>query len=120
MNFRRDRMRRRRVFLELREHQQMIVSRALILVAKDFVGADDLPEFYRGIRIVGTQIRMGTLDGPAKRSPQAFGIIVWKSPKQIVKRIHCALAAGFTRPPSEIPVAKFTAEYASTKFTASK
>jgi hypothetical protein len=28
---------------------------------------------------------------------------LWKSPKQIVKRIHCALAAGFTRPPSEIP-----------------
>jgi hypothetical protein len=92
----------------------MVVDRALLLVGQDFVGADDLPESQRGIRIVGPDVGMCALDGPAKRRAQRLGVIVWKSPKQIVKRIHCALAAGFTRPPSEIPVAKFTAEYAST------
>jgi len=107
-------MRGCRIFLDLREHQQMVVGRALVLVGKDFVGADDLPESQRGIRIAGPDVGMGALDSLAKRRAQGFCVIVGESPKQFVKRIHCALAAGFTRPPSEIPVAKFTAEYAST------
>ena len=40
-----DRMGGGRIFLLLRQHQQVVVNRALVLVQKDVVGADDLPEF---------------------------------------------------------------------------
>ena len=118
MNARGDRMGGGRIFLVLRQHQQVVVNRALVLVQKDVVGADDLPESDRGVGIVGPQIRMRAFDRLAKGSPQTFGIVLREGPKQIVKRIHCALAAGFTRAPSNCR--KFAAEYASTKFTATK
>src|SRR5581483_5703013 len=55
---------------------------------------------------------MRALDGLAKRNSQRFGVVARKSAQQIVQRIHDALlATGFTRPPAELPVAKFAAEY---------
>jgi hypothetical protein len=58
---------------------------------------------------------MGTLDRLAKRSPQGLGVIPWKSPQQLVQRIHGALATGFTRfPRPKLPVAKFCCGVRST------
>jgi hypothetical protein len=91
----------------------MIVGRALLAIAKNLVGADDRAKSQRRVRIARPNVGMGALDGPAKRDPQALGVVLWKRPKQIVKRIHCVLATG-TRSPAEIPVAKFSAEHAST------
>src|ERR1700704_6033905 len=77
-----------RLLLQARELQQIIVSRALLVVAKDFAGIDDLPEFKRGIRIARPEVGVGALDGIAERGPKTLSVIVRKSPEQIVKRRH--------------------------------
>src|ERR1700722_7400783 len=66
----------------------MVVGRALLVIAEDIVGADDLPEFQRGFGIVRSDVGMGAFDGSSERGPETFGVIVWKSPEQIVQRIH--------------------------------
>ena len=77
-----------RLLLPAREHQQMVVSRALVRIDKDFVGADDLPEFQRRVRIARSEVGMSALDGSAKRGPEILSVIARKSAKQIVKRVH--------------------------------
>ena len=83
-----DRVLGRLFLLQAREFQQMVVSRALLGIAKDFAGMDDLPEFQRSIRIVGSDVGVGAFDGSAKCGPETLSVIVWKSPEQIVKRRH--------------------------------
>ncbi len=56
----------------------MVVSRALVLIAEDLVGADDLPEFQRGVWIVGMDVGVSALDGLAKRRPEVFSVVIWK------------------------------------------
>ena len=79
---------RLRQLLQPREFQQVVVCRALLVIAEDIVGADDLPEFQRGFGIVRSDVGMGAFDGSSKRGPESFGVIVWESPEQIVQRIH--------------------------------
>ena len=59
----------------------MVVGRALFGIAKDFVGADDLPEFQRRVGIVRSEVGVGALDGFAERRPETFGVIVRKGPE---------------------------------------
>ena len=61
-----------------------IVGRALLGVRQDVIGAHELPESQRGIRIVGIDVRMGRLSSLAERGPQAFSVIARKSSEQIV------------------------------------
>src|SRR5258707_15501928 len=67
---------------------QIVVRRALVRIDQDVIGAHQLPESPRGVRIVGIHIGMGGLGGPAKRSPQPVGIIARKGSEQIVERPH--------------------------------
>jgi hypothetical protein len=83
----------------------MVVGRALLWIAEDFIGANDLPEFQRRIGIVRPQIGVGAFDGCAERAPQTFGVIVWQGPKQIVKRIHDRSRRWISSSPTEIPAA---------------
>jgi hypothetical protein len=39
----------------------MVVSRALLLIGKDFVGSHDLPELQRGIRVAGIDVGVSGL-----------------------------------------------------------
>ena len=66
----------------------MVVSRALLGICKDFVGTDDLPEFQRSIRIARSDVGVGAFDGLTECSPETFSIIGWKSPEQIIRRLH--------------------------------
>ena len=59
----------------------MVVGCALFGIAKDFVGADDLPEFQRGVGIVRSEVGVGALDRFAERRPEILGIIVRKGPE---------------------------------------
>jgi hypothetical protein len=83
-----------RLLLQPREIQQMVIDGPLLNVAKDFVGADDLPELQRGVGIAGMAVGMSTLDGLTEGGPEIFSIVLRKSPKQIVKRCH---------PPAPLP-----------------
>ena len=56
---------RLRQLLQARELQQMVVGRALLVVAENIVGADDLPELQRGFGIVRSDVGMGAFDGPS-------------------------------------------------------
>ena len=89
----------------------MVVSLALFRVDKDFVGADDLPEFQRSVRIARSEVGVSALDGSAKRGPQTFGVIARKSAKQIIKRVHrrarCRILV-----PARNSSCEFAAEYA--------
>jgi hypothetical protein len=60
----------------------------LLDIAKDLVGAHDLPELQRRVGVAGMDVGVSTLDGLTERGPETFGIILRKSPKQIVKRCH--------------------------------
>jgi hypothetical protein len=66
----------------------MVVSLALLSIGKDFIGADDLSESERSIRIVRSDVGVGAFDGSTERGPETFSVIVWKRPEQIVKRLH--------------------------------
>ena len=79
----------------------MVVSLPLLLIAEDFVGADDLPELQGGVGIAGTEIGMGAFDGFAEGGPETLGIIVRKGAKQIVKRRRLSLRV--SSPPSKFP-----------------
>src|ERR1700730_1516016 len=94
----------------------MVVSRALFCIAKDFVGADDLPEFQRSVRIARSEVGMSTFDGSAKCGPEILSVIVWKSPEQIVKRVHRRSRCRISSSPSEIPTAKLLRSSRSTEF----
>jgi hypothetical protein len=94
-----------RYLLLVREREQMVVSHALLGIAQDFVGADDLPKFQRRIGIVRPQVGVGAFDGFAERAPQTFGVIVWQGPEQIVKRIHGRSRRWISSSPTEIPAA---------------
>ena len=59
-------LRHRRPF-DAGEIQQVIVGRPLVRIVQDLVGAHDLPEPQRRLRIAGIDIGMGTFDGSAKR-----------------------------------------------------
>ena len=61
-----------------------IVGRALLGIRQDVIGAHELPEPQRSIRIVGIDVGMGRLRGLAERGPQALGVITRKSSEQIV------------------------------------
>ena len=102
-----DGMRIRRVILQARNLQQIVVSRTLFRIAQDFVGADDLPEFQRGIWIARSEVGMGPFDGSTECGPETFGVIAWKSLKQIVKRFHRRTRRWIASAPSEIPAANF-------------
>ena len=78
----------RQLLLQAREIQQMVIGRPLLDIAKDFVGADDLPELQRRVGIAGMDIGVGAFDGLTERGPETFGIILRKGPKQIIKRFH--------------------------------
>ena len=79
---------RRRLLLQPREFQQMVISLALLRIGEDFIGADDLSEFQRSVRIARSEVGVGALDGSTERGPEFFCVIVWKRPEQIVKRLH--------------------------------
>ena len=85
----------RRILLQACEIQQMVIGRPLLNIAKDFVGADDLPELQRRVGIARMDVGVGPFDGLAECGPETLGIILRKSPKQIVKRFHSRSAAGF-------------------------
>ena len=69
------------LLLQVGEAEQMVVSRALFGIAKDFVGADDLPESQRRVGIVGSEVGVGALDGLPECRPETFGIIMRKGPE---------------------------------------
>ncbi len=73
----------------------MVIGRPLLNVAKDFVGADDLPELQRRVGIARMDVGVGAFDGLTEGGAESFGIILRKGPKQIVKRFHPRPAAGF-------------------------
>src|ERR1700730_820845 len=81
----------------------MVVSRPLLSIAEDFVGANDLPELQSGIGIARMDIGVGPFDGFTECGPETFSFIARKSPEQIVKRLHVALAAGFPCPSPKFP-----------------
>ena len=85
----------RRLLLKAREIQQMVIDGPLLNIAKDFVGADDLPELQRRVGIGRMDVGVGTFDGLTKGGPETFSIILRKGPEQIVKRFHPRPAAGF-------------------------
>src|SRR5207247_10726216 len=87
----------RRLLLQAREIQQMVIGRPLLSIAKAFVGAGDLPEFQRGIGIARMEAGVNALDVFTASSPETFSLIVRKSPEQIVKRLQCRFDAGFPR-----------------------
>jgi len=76
------------LLLELRQRQQMVVSRPLFRIGKDSVRADDLPELQRGIGITGPDVGMAAFDGITERRPEGFGVVVGKRSEQIVKGFH--------------------------------
>jgi hypothetical protein len=57
-------------------------------ICKDFVGTNDLPEFQRSILIARSDVGVGAFDGLTECGPETFSVIVWKSPEQIIKRLH--------------------------------
>ena len=95
-------MRGSRIFLDAGQHQQVIVDRALLGIAKNLIGAHNLPEPLPSVWITGSEIGMGALDGPAECGPETFGIVLWKRPKQIVKRVHRRSRCRISTSPSEI------------------
>ena len=97
----------RRLLLQAREIQQVVVGRPQLNIAKDFAGADDLPELQRRVGIAWMDVGVGAFDGLTERGPETFSIILRKSPKQIVKRFHLRPAAGF---PSLRPKFEFAVE----------
>ena len=70
----------RQLLFQAREVQQMVIGRPLLNVAKDFVGADDLPELQRRVGIAGMDVGVGAFDGLTESGPQSFGIILRKGP----------------------------------------
>jgi hypothetical protein len=72
----------------------MIISRTLLDIAENFIGTHDPPEFKSGIRVSRIDVWMGPLDRATECSPQAFGIIVRKRAKEIVKRLHSRASCG--------------------------
>jgi hypothetical protein len=64
------------------------IGRALLFVAENVVGADDPPEPVGRIDVAGIVVRMVGFGGLAERCPEAFGVIVSKCTKQIVKGYH--------------------------------
>ena len=76
------------LLLQARELQKIVIGPALLGIAEDFAGADDLPEFQRRVGIAGAKVGMGAFDGPAERGPETFGVVGRKRPEQIVKRLH--------------------------------
>src|ERR1700724_2522550 len=83
----------------------MVVSRPPPSIAKDFVGADDLPELQRGIGIVRMDVGMGPFDGSTECGPEIFSVIARKSPEQIVKRLHRRSRCWISSSPTEISAA---------------
>src|SRR5271163_1718977 len=94
----------------------MVACPALLCIAKDFVGADDLSEFQRSIRIARSDVGMNTFDGSAKCGPEILSVITWKSPEQIVKRFHRRSRCRISSSPSEIPRANLLRSTRSTEF----
>ena len=92
-----------RNLLQTRQLEQVIVGRALFSIAEDFVGANDLPELQRSIRIARPQVGVGGFYRPTERGPQTFSIIVRKSTKQIVKRVHPRSRCRISSSPSKFP-----------------
>src|SRR5258705_199011 len=78
-----------------REVQQMVIGRPLRDIAKELVGADDLPELQRRVVIVRVDVGVSTFHGLTEGGPETFSIILRKGPEQIVKRFHPRPAAGF-------------------------
>src|SRR5258706_11947355 len=73
----------------------MVIGRPLRDIAKDLVGADDLPELQRRVGIVRLDVGVSTFHGLTEGGPETFSIILRKGPEQIVKRFHPRPAAGF-------------------------
>src|SRR5258706_1626350 len=93
----------RQLLLQAREIQQMVIGRPLRDIAKDLVGADDLPELQRRVGIARVDVGVSTFHGLTEGGPETFSIILRKSPEQIVKSFHPRPAAGFPGLPSKFP-----------------
>lgn len=76
------------LLLQVRKIQQMVIGRPLFDIAKDFVGADDLPELQRRVGIARVDVGVSTFHGLTEGGPETFSIILRKGAKQIVKRFH--------------------------------
>ena len=70
------------------ELQQSMVSRPLLRAPKDRIGADNLPEPHRSIRIVSMEIRVVRLDGVAECIFEPVSVVSRTSTDQIVKSFH--------------------------------
>ncbi len=93
------------LLLQVRKIQQMVIGRPLFDIAKDFVGADDLPELQRRVGIARVDVGVSTFHGLTEGGPETFSIILRKGPKQIVKRFHPRPRCWISWSPSEIPAA---------------
>jgi hypothetical protein len=92
----------RLLMLQARDLQQIVVSCALLGIAEDFAGMNDLPEFQRSVWIARSEVGMGPFDGSTECGPETFSVIVWKSLEQIVKRFHYRSRSWISSAPSEI------------------
>src|SRR4051794_14686638 len=89
----------------LRGAKQTVVGRALLLVAEDVVGSDDLSKPQSGVGVFGVDVGMALFDRLAKRSPDVLSVVVRKSSEQIVKRLHRRSRCRVPSSPIEIPTA---------------
>src|SRR5579871_4846184 len=70
------------------EIEQVVIGCTLFIVAKDLVGAQDLPEFLRGVGIPGIEIGMGSLDGTPESGTEFLCVVARQRSEQIVQRLH--------------------------------
>ncbi len=70
----------RQLLLQARQIQQMVIGRPLLDIAKDFIGADDLPELQRRVGIARMEVGVGAVDGLTEAPPRCR--IFW-SPSEI-------------------------------------
>ena len=62
----------RRLLLKAREIQQMVIGGPLLNIAKDFVGADDLPELQRRVGIARMDVGVARLRSPGCRAGRSW------------------------------------------------